>query len=160
MDTPDRPVSPEAARIRVSPDPVLRTPAKNVTAYRMPLERLIGQMRETMEALSGIGIAAPQIGVSLTVAVIDIADVQVAIANPQLTVSGDVIESREGCLSLPGETHMVPRWTRVHLTGVDALTTEPVDLHLEGLPAIVAQHEVDHLHGILIDARRTPLART
>ena len=144
-------------------EPLLRQVASPVTRFDAELAALIADMDDTMRALSGAGIAAPQIGVSLRVVIFELKDnprypqlspvPYTVLVNPQLTVlDGEQEEGWEGCLSVPGMRGLVPRYHRLRYQGVD-LTGQPIDRSVEGFHARVVQHEVDHLDGILYPQR-------
>jgi peptide deformylase len=144
-------------------NPVLRQVAAAVTQFDRSLRELIVDMDDTMRALSGAGIAAPQIGVSLRVVVFEVREnpryPQVApvpytmLINPVLTPLGDEQEEGwEGCLSVPGMRGLVPRFKRLRYQGF-GVDGEPIDRTVEGFHARVVQHEVDHLDGILYPQR-------
>jgi peptide deformylase len=127
------------------------------------LDGLLADMRDTMQHLSGAGLAAPQIGVSLRVVIFgmdynprypDAAPVPYTVLiNPVVTPLGtDVEDDWEGCLSVPGMRGVVPRYKHVRYTGVDA-SGQPVDRTVSDFHARVVQHEVDHLDGILYPRR-------
>lgn len=144
--------------------PVLRQVAQPVGAFGTPeLRSLVTDMDDTMRALSGAGIAAPQVGVSLRVVIFEVTEnpryphVQpipyTVLVNPVLTPLGeDTEEGWEGCLSVPGMRGLVPRYRRLRYTGYD-LEGTPIDRTVEGFHARVVQHEVDHLDGILYPQR-------
>jgi peptide deformylase len=150
--------------IRVLGDPVLRTPAAEVDAFDRTLRRLADDMFETMYAAPGVGLAAPQIGLSIRLFVYDDGrESKGVLANPAiLAMDGEVLED-EGCLSVPGIYRETPRAERVRIRGRD-LDGSPLELQGEGLLARIFQHETDHLNGtIYIDrlgeeARRGVLA--
>lgn len=127
------------------------------------LRTLVADMFDTMRALSGAGLAAPQIGVGLRVVIFgfqssprypDAAPVpETILVNPELTPLGDEIEEGwEGCLSVPGMRGLVPRHARLRYTGFD-LDGRPIDRSVDGFHARVVQHECDHLDGILYPMR-------
>ena len=127
------------------------------------LHRLIADMDETMRALDGAGLAAPQIGVGLRVVIFEVnanpryPDVEpvpyTVLVNPVLTPVGeDMDEDWEGCLSVPGLRGLVPRYRRLRYQGYDAQGS-PIDRTVEAFHARVLQHEVDHLDGILYPQR-------
>jgi peptide deformylase len=128
------------------------------------LHLLVRDLWETMGAVNGAGLAAPQIGVDLQVVVFgsdqrnprypDRPLVPItALVNPVITPIGTVEEEDwEGCLSVPGLRGMVPRWHRVRYTGVDPFG-DPIDREVEGFHARVVQHECDHLWGKLYPMR-------
>jgi peptide deformylase len=145
-------------------DPRLLEIAKPVTAFgTAELETLLRDMRDTMHDLNGAGLAAPQIGVGLRVVIFgieanprypDAAPVPYTVLiNPELTPLGEEMEEGwEGCLSVPGMRGLVPRYTRLRYTGVDA-AGRPIDRTVDDFHARVVQHEVDHLDGILYPRR-------
>ena len=145
-------------------DPRLLEPARLVEDFASPeLARLIVDMHDTMRALNGAGLAAPQIGVGLQVVIFEVnanpryPDVEnvpfTVLINPILTPLSDAVEeSWEGCLSVPGMRGLVPRHTALRYQGFDA-TGQAIDRSVNGFHARVVQHEVDHLHGILYPMR-------
>ena len=144
-------------------EPLLRQVASPVTRFDTELAALVVDMDDTMRALSGAGIAAPQIGVSLRVVIFELKDnprypqlspvPYTVLVNPQLTVLGDEQEEGwEGCLSVPGLRGLVPRYRHLRYQGFDAAGS-PLDRTVEGFHARVVQHEVDHLDGILFPQR-------
>jgi len=153
------------AQIRQYPDPVLRMRARDVTSFDEDLQRLIARMQQLMHDARGVGLAATQIGILQRVFVFQKAEEDVvAVVNPVLTkVSKETEGDDEGCLSLQGVTMPVERHLRVTLEGNDPEGGE-LRFELEGHPARVAQHELDHLDGTLIldrtsdDARKEALA--
>lgn len=129
-------------------DPVLRQPTQPVTRITKRISRLIQDMFETMYAVDGVGLAAPQVGVSRKIAVIDVGEGPIALINPKIVSgSGEDIDV-EGCLSIPGKQAYVKRLAQVK---VEALNEKgkPVQIEAEGLLARALQHEIDHLNGIL-----------
>lgn len=151
-------------------DPRLLEPARPVEDFAAPeLARLIVDMQDTMRALNGAGLAAPQIGVGLQVVMFEVnanprypeaeAVPFTVLINPVLTpLSDDLEEGWEGCLSVPGMRGLVPRHTALHYRGFD-LAGQPVERSVNGFHARVVQHEVDHLHGILYPMRIRDLRR-
>ena len=136
--------------IRILGDPVLREPTREVETFDELMHRLFEDMLETMYNAPGVGLAAPQIGLSLRFFVYDAekGNGSGAIANPVLTVlEGEIVED-EGCLSIPGLWYPTARAERVRVDGLD-LEGKPVTIHAEGLLARVFQHETDHLNGML-----------
>lgn len=135
--------------IRIVGDPVLRTPAEDVSRFGPELARLVQDMTETMDAVSGVGLAAPQVGVGLRVFTYRVGDQYGHVVNPVLEVGGaDEDEALEGCLSVPGLGYRLPRpgWARV--SGAD-MTGVPLVIEAEGVLARCLQHETDHLDGRL-----------
>jgi peptide deformylase len=144
-------------------EPLLRQVAAPVARFDAELASLVADMDDTMRALSGAGIAAPQIGVSLRVVIFELRDnprypqlspvPYTVLVNPQLTVLDEQQEEGwEGCLSVPGMRGLVPRYRRLRYQGLDAAGS-PIDRTVEGFHARVVQHEVDHLDGILFPQR-------
>ena len=135
--------------ILVYPDPRLRNKALPVEVFDATLGKLVEDMAETMYAAPGIGLAATQVNVAKRVVVIDTSEhqdrLQVFI-NPVLTVTGELVETEEGCLSVPGVIVPVKRHSEVHISALDK-NGEPFELHASDLLAICIQHEVDHLDG-------------
>ena len=148
------------AQIRHYPDPVLRMPAREVTEFTPDLEALVARMKHLMHDAHGVGLAANQVGVIQRVFVfLRGEDDVVAVVNPEISDLGDDVEvDDEGCLSMQGVTAPVERAMRLTLEGRDERGGD-LRLELEGLPARVVQHEVDHLDGTLIIDRTTDEAR-
>jgi len=145
--------------VRLYGDPVLRqvaTPVREITAET---KRIIADMTETMWHQVGIGLAAPQIGVSLRIFVMDDGKRGArAIVNPIVTERGGVVKEEEGCLSLPGVFGVVERSKTITVTAMDA-DGKPVSLEATGLKARIVQHELDHLDGVLFIDRLPPVTR-
>jgi len=147
------------ANVRQYPDPVLRMRANEVEDFDDGLASLAERMTALMQEASGVGLAAPQIGILRRVFVFQPTeeDPATAVVNPVVTPTGEEVETREeGCLSLGAATVVVDveRPLAVHLEG-STPAGEPVALDLEGLPARIVQHEVDHLDGVLTIDRTT-----
>jgi peptide deformylase len=149
-------------------EPLLRQVATPVARFDATLAALLADMDDTMRALSGAGIAAPQIGVSARVVIFELRDnpryphitpvPYTVLVNPLVTPLGvEEDEGWEGCLSVPGLRGLVPRFRRVRYQGFDA-RGEPIDRTVEGFHARVVQHEVDHLDGVLFPQRVRDLA--
>ena len=145
-------------------DPLLLQVAKPVEQFDTPeLRELLMDMHDTMAALSGAGLAAPQICVSLQVVIFGVGKnprypqaeevPYTVLINPQLTPLSDAMEEGwEGCLSVPGMRGLVPRYTNLRYRGFDA-SGQPIDRTVSGFHARVVQHEVDHLNGVLYPMR-------
>lgn len=150
--------------IRTYPDPVLREECTPVTEFDDALRKIAEDMAETMYANDGIGLAAPQVGVTRSFLVVDPASPEergrevLALANPVITDSDGSIEFEEGCLSLPELTVPTTRKARVTVAAQD-LEGNEIEVTAEGLLAIVLQHEIDHLHGRLLVDYVSPLKR-
>ncbi|MFH2063242.1 MAG: peptide deformylase [bacterium] len=133
-------------------DPVLRTRAQEVDPAELRTEsfrQLVSDMVETMRLAPGVGLAAPQVGISKRVFVADTPDGAIALVNPRFTrMSRKTVGYEEGCLSVPGQYDTVRRSREVD---VEALTAsgEPIRFTAKGFFARVMQHEMDHLDGIL-----------
>ena len=148
------------------PDPRLKERCAPVAKITDEIRQLAADMTETMYAAPGVGLAAPQVGRTLRMLVMDPA-VQEGeraprvLINPELEPLGEVITSeQEGCLSVPLNYRAdVPRYSKVRLKAT-ALDGTPIDEVLEGFPAVVVQHEVDHLDGTLFIDRVSRLRRT
>ena len=151
-------------------DPRLLEQAKPVERFGTPeLDALLEDMHDTMAALDGAGLAAPQIGVGLQIVIFgvdsnprypDAEDVPMTVLiNPTLTpLSNDMEDGWEGCLSVPGMRGVVPRFTRLRYSGFDQYGTR-IERDAEGFHARVVQHEVDHLLGILYPMRIRDFSR-
>jgi peptide deformylase len=146
------------AQIRQYPDPVLRLEAQEVVEFDGDLQQLVERMIHLMQDARGVGLAANQVGILRRVYVIQAEEDEEprALVNPVIVDrSSEVDEDDEGCLSMQGVVVPVERPVRVRIEARDA-DGNPVALELEGLPARVAQHELDHLDGVLIIDRTTP----
>jgi peptide deformylase len=146
------------AQIRQYPDPVLRLEAQEVVEFDGDLEQLVERMIRLMQDARGVGLAANQVGILRRVFVIqaDEDEEPRALVNPVIVErSGEVADDDEGCLSMQGVVVPVERAVRVRMEARDA-EGNPVTIELEGLTARVAQHELDHLDGVLILDRTTP----
>ena len=145
--------------------------AEPVQSFDTPeLHALIADMRETMAAVNGAGLAAPQIGVNLQLVIFGSTALNprypdrpvvppTVLINPVITPLGSAEEEDwEGCLSVPGLRGVVPRWSRIRYTGWDE-KGQPIDRTVEGFHARVVQHECDHLIGKLYPMRVRDFAR-
>ena len=135
--------------IRLFGDPVLRTPADEVTAFDKELRQLVSDLQDTMLDAPGAGLAAPQIGVGLRVFTYYVDDVLGHLVNPRLDLSDEMQDGEEGCLSFPGVYYDTPRALRMVAKGQDQ-HGEPVTIEGSELLARCFQHESDHLDGILV----------
>jgi peptide deformylase len=144
-------------------DPVLETPAKPVDKFDEELQKLVTDMFESMYAARGVGLAAPQIGISLRLAVIDVTDgknpeAKIVCANPEIIHAEGEQREEEGCLSLPGFRGYVARPQYVTVRAQDATGTQ-FEMRGEQLLARAFCHEIDHLHGTLFIAHLGMLKR-
>lgn len=131
------------------PHQVLRSKAEPVSRINNGVLRVLDNMRDTLYAEDGVGLAAPQIGVSKRLVVIDIGDDHlIELINPEITTMEGEKTGSEGCLSIPGVVGLVKRAERVKVKALNRLGEE---MHIEGtdLLARALQHEIDHLDGIL-----------
>jgi peptide deformylase len=138
--------------IRVFGDPVLRTPAEPVDDLSSAYERLIDDMLETMYEAPGVGLAAPQIGISKQIFVADVGDGPFAMFNPEIIETSGTWEFDEGCLSVPGYFWEIERPGFASARGYD-LDGNEITIGGEELLGRVLQHEIDHLGGMLLIER-------
>ena len=143
------------------PDPRLYKKAAPIERVDEAVRRLAADMAETMYAAPGIGLAATQVDVHIQLVVIDASEDRshlLTLINPRiLSAEGEQL-GEEGCLSVPGMTGRVPRYTRIRYTAVDHEGNR-IDRVAEGFHARVVQHECDHLDGILYPMRVTDFSR-
>jgi len=151
-------------------DPRLLQRSEEVRAFgTSELEALLADMRDTMKAQNGAGLAAPQIGVGARVVIFGVErnprypDAEpvpyTELVNPVITPLTDALEDGwEGCLSVPGLRGVVPRWARIRYTGFDPQGNQ-IDRTVDGFHARVVQHETDHLDGILYPMRVRDFSR-
>lgn len=149
--------------VRLYGDPVLRQKAREVTAVDDTVRALVADMRETMHAYHGVGLAGNQVGVLQRVLVVDVplddeTHDRHALINPVLDQRDGTEDNEEGCLSIPGIYEDVRRALRVRVRALDE-QGRPVEFVAEGYLARALQHEVDHLDGILFVDRLSPLKR-
>jgi peptide deformylase len=131
------------------PDPILREKAKEVKNFNDRLAKLLDDMAETMYAANGVGLAAPQVGISKQVLVVDVAEELTEIINPVILEKADEqLEPAEGCLSIPGLLGYVRRANTIHVKGQDR-HGKAIEIKAEGYLARAFQHEIDHLNGVL-----------
>jgi peptide deformylase len=147
-------------------DPVLREPAQEVEDFDAVLARLVRDMFETMYHAEGIGLAAPQVGVSKRIIVVDLrrdgeqnVPDRVALVNPKIVwESAETEKQPEGCLSIPGLEEVVGRAVSVRVEALDP-DGKPITIEADDLFARALQHEIDHLDGVLFIDRVSPLKR-
>jgi len=149
--------------------PTLALVAQPVTSFGPELQALLQDMKDTMAAQNGAGLAAPQINVSARVVIFgveknprypDAEEVPFTVlVNPKIEfLTKELEEGWEGCLSVPGLRGVVPRFTKLRYTGFDE-NGKPIDRVADGFHARVVQHECDHLDGVLYPQRMTDMAR-
>ncbi len=150
--------------IRILGDPVLKTPAKPVTTFDRKLRSLAEEMVETMYDAPGVGLAGPQVGLSMRLFVFDDGETgPLFMANPELSNASGETAIDEGCLSIPGPFYPTIRYERITCRGLD-IDGRPFEITGEGLLARIFQHETDHLDGRLYidrlddEGRRSVLA--
>lgn len=144
-------------------DPVLHARAAPVEALTPAIDTLIEDLRETLRDAAGVGIAAPQVGESVRVCLIDLsagrrADQLLVLINPEILESDGLQLKEEGCLSLPGIEASVPRPLRMTVRAMDR-DGDVREIRAEGLLARALQHEIDHLDGVLFLDRLRPIYR-
>ncbi len=138
-----------AIPVHILPDPVLRQKAKRVRIIGGSIQKLIGDMIETMRAVSGVGLAAPQVGVPLRVIVIGMPEGEVTVLiNPEVVRRKGERLVDEGCLSVPGYLGEIKRAESITVKGRDRNGKE-IRVKADGLLAQVLEHEIDHLNGVL-----------
>lgn len=143
------------------PAPVLRQVARPVEVYDEALQTLIDDMFDTMYDAKGVGLAAPQIGVSLRLSVIDVLgdkSQQITLINPEILKAEGEMTFEEGCLSVPGAYDKVVRAAKVVVKAYDR-RGKPFELSGDGLLGECLQHEIDHLNGKLFVDLLSPLKR-
>uniref|UniRef100_A0A831XMQ3 Peptide deformylase n=1 Tax=Geobacter metallireducens TaxID=28232 RepID=A0A831XMQ3_GEOME len=150
-------------KILTYPDPVLKKKAAPVTVINEATRELIRDMAETMYDAQGVGLAAPQVGVSQRVIVIDVSQREerpelIVCINPVFVHTEGESYEEEGCLSVPKYAANVHRHAKVVVKALN-LDGEEVTYRAEGLLAIAFQHEIDHLDGILFVDHLSPLKR-
>lgn len=160
-------------------DPILRAKGKRVEKVDQRIRELAQNMIETMHDASGVGLAAPQIGESLQLAVLDVSQVEdrpstmkvngkdldphgampLVLINPQIDLGGETEMGTEGCLSFPEITGEIERAKSITVRAHN-LDGEPIELETTGFLARAIQHEVDHLNGILFIDRMSSATKT
>jgi len=136
-------------QIRKIGDPVLRIKAEKIDEVNKKTNDLIDNMFEIMYAEDGVGLAAPQVGISKRIAVVDIReDNKIVLINPEIIAEEGKAIMEEGCLSVPGETGDVVRSEKIKVQSLDRNGNE-IKFEAEGYEARAIQHEIDHLDGVL-----------
>ncbi len=149
--------------IRKYPDEILKTKSSEITDIDGNVQKLIDDMIETMYKSKGIGLAAPQVGVSKRLIIVDISpreekDSLIVMINPQIVSTEGEVLSEEGCLSLPGFITRLKRSEKIFVKGIDRKGKD-IEIETNGLLGRAIQHEIDHLDGILLIDRISPLKR-
>jgi peptide deformylase len=151
------------AKIRIYPDPILQVKAAEIKKIDERVVRLAADMAETMYAAPGVGLAAPQIGVSERLICVDLRSPEeekelITLINPVIIEAEGQLVEEEGCLSVPEIRENVTRAERVLVRGLD-LNERQREIEAHGLLAVAFQHEIDHLDGILFIDRLSRLKR-
>lgn len=144
--------------IRKAGDKVLKELAQPVDRIDKKVKKLLDDMSETMYNADGVGLAAPQVGVSLRVIVLDVGDGLIELVNPIIVEQEGIEKGTEGCLSIPGVFGEVERAAKVTVEGLNRFGKK-VKLSGEGLLARALQHEIDHLNGVLFIEKAETIKR-
>jgi peptide deformylase len=149
--------------IRKYPNPILKEIAGSIDDIDGQLQLVIDNMVETMYAAPGIGLAAPQVGESRCLIVVDVSSYEeehplIVLVNPEIVQSEGKVVSEEGCLSVPGYISTIERAERICVRGLDR-EGNPQEVEAKGMLARALQHEIDHLRGVLFVDRLSPIKR-
>ncbi|MDD2807777.1 MAG: peptide deformylase [Patescibacteria group bacterium] len=138
--------------LKIYPEPILRSQAKTLTTEELrsqEIQQLILDMGQTMQQADGVGLAAPQVGKSISLAVINTEDGNLVLINPKISYKSWRQElGEEGCLSIPKVFGLVKRSIKIKITALDQ-TGKKIKFTATGMFARVIQHEIDHLNGVL-----------
>ncbi len=146
-------------KIKIYPDPILRQKAAPVDIITKEILQISHEMVDTMYSYEGIGLAAPQIGISKQIIIVDYGEGPLILFNPEIIeMSKEQDEIEEGCLSLPDITVPVLRPIKIKVRFTDE-NNKISEINVENLAAKVFQHEIDHLNGILIIDHISPLKK-
>ncbi len=150
-------------KICTYPDEILKKPAEPLSEINGNVQDLIENMVDTMHAAPGIGLAAPQVGESKRIIVVDVSAADekqplITMINPEIVEHEGAIESEEGCLSIPGYLSTIKRHERVLVRGIDR-DGKVFEIEAEGILSRALQHEIDHLNGILFVDRMSKIKR-
>lgn len=145
-------------KVVLTGDPVLRRIAHPVKEVNDNIKKLMNNMAETMYHAKGVGLAAPQVGISKRVIVVDIGEGLFKLVNPEIVSSSGIQDGAEGCLSLPDVVGNVKRSERVTVKALDENGDE-VTIEATGYLARAFQHEIDHLNGIIFTDKATAIER-
>ena len=145
-------------KVVLTGDPVLRRIAHPVKEVNDNIKKLMNNMAETMYHAKGVGLAAPQVGISKRVIVVDIGEGLFKLVNAEIVASSGIQDGAEGCLSLPDVVGNVKRSERVTVKALDENGDE-VTIEATGYLARAFQHEIDHLNGIIFTDKATAIER-
>ncbi len=135
-------------KLRIWPDKILRTKCKAVTNPDANIRRILDQMYTIMKINRGIGLAATQVGLDICCIIVEAEDRVFRLLNPKIIKKEGTQIFEEGCLSFPGLSLRIKRARSVWVTAMDEWG-DPLDIEAEGLLAVVFQHEIDHINGIV-----------
>ncbi len=145
--------------IRKAGDPILKAKASEVKKIDKKIKILLDDMLKIMDKSNGVGLAAPQVGISLRIAIVDVGDGLVEMINPRIEeFEGEQLCEQEGCLSVPEYFGTVRRAMRVKVSAIDR-NGKKQTFWAEGFKAQAIQHELDHLDGILFLDRATSVVK-
>ncbi len=139
-------------------DPILRKTARPVDQVTDRTRKILNDMADTMYHAQGVGLAAPQVGISKRIIVVDVGDGLLQLVNPVISAKDGIQEGPEGCLSVPGLNGIVVRANHVVVTAQNEYG-QPVTIDAEGFKARALQHEIDHLEGILYTDKASSVER-
>lgn len=145
-------------KVVLAGDPVLRRIAHPVKEVNENIKKLLDNMAETLYHAKGVGLAAPQVGISKRVIVVDIGEGLFKLVNPEIVASSGIQDGAEGCLSLPDVVGNVKRSERVTVKALNEDGDE-VTIEASGYLARAFQHEIDHLNGIIFTDKATAIER-
>lgn len=143
-------------KVVVYGDPVLRKISKPVREVNDHIKKLLNNMAETMYYSKGVGLAAPQVGISKRVIVVDVGDQLYKLVNPEIIASSGIQDGPEGCLSVPGTMGNVKRSENVKVKALNE-NNEEIIIEASGFKARAFQHEIDHLNGIIFTDKATDI---
>ncbi len=150
--------------IKKYPDKILKQKTKELTNIDGSTQKLIDDMLETMKSVRGLALAANQVGISQRLCVIDLSIKEdnkiplIILINPVIVETEGTVDAEEGCLSLPGYMSSIKRAEKVYVKGLNR-EGKPVEFEGAGLLARALQHEIDHLEGMLMFDRMSPIRR-
>lgn len=145
-------------KVVLAGDPVLRRIAHPVKEVNDNIKKLLDNMAETLYHAKGVGLAAPQVGISKRVIVVDIGEGLFKLVNPEIVASSGIQDGAEGCLSLPDVVGNVKRSEHVKVKALNEDGDE-VTIEASGYLARAFQHEIDHLNGIIFTDKATAIER-